>query len=125
MPRVIGIEVGQEVDAAAPGLSTARLAASATASSCSISRDVAVAADAVGLHALVDLAEHQVGLGVAAGARDAALGVDDEVADEAGPGEGREREERRRRVAAGRADDRAAAPCAAPRAPARWSSGSP
>ena len=66
---------------------------------------MAVAADAVGLHALVDLAEHHVGLGVAAGARDAALGVDDEVADEPGPGERREGEERRRRVAAGRADD--------------------
>ena len=47
------------------------------------------------------------GLGVAAGARDAALRVHDEVGDEPGAGERREREDRRRRVAAGRADDRA------------------
>ena len=68
--------------------------------------DVPVAADAVRLHALVDLAEHQVGLGLATGARDAALGIDHEVADQPGARQRREREERRGRVAAGRADDR-------------------
>ena len=68
--------------------------------------DVAVAADAVRLHALVDLAEHEVLLRLAAGARDAGLGVDDEVADQPGPGERGQGEERGRGVAAGRADDR-------------------
>ena len=46
------------------------------------------------------------GLGLATGARDAALGIDHEVADEPGPRQRREREERRGRVAARRADDR-------------------
>ena len=68
--------------------------------------DVAMAADAVRLDALVDLAEHQVRLGVAAGARDAALGVHDEVPDEPGAGQRRERQQRRGRVAARRPDDR-------------------
>src|SRR5437773_8363995 len=36
--------------------------------------DVAMAAQPVRLHALVDFAEHQVGLGLAAGSRDATLG---------------------------------------------------
>ena len=99
IPRVIGIRCGRNVDRAV------RSAPSA-ASSCSISADVAMAVDAVRLHALVDLAEHQVRLRVAAGARDAALRVDDEVVDQAGPGERRDREEGRRRVAARVADDR-------------------
>ena len=68
--------------------------------------DVAVAAEAVRLHALVDLAEHHLGLRVAAGAGDAALRVDHEVADEPGTGERGERQQRRRRVAARRADER-------------------
>ena len=68
-------------------------------------RDMAVAAEAVRLHALVDLAEHQVGLRLAARARDAALGVDHEVLDQARARERRERQERGGRVAAGRADD--------------------
>ena len=68
--------------------------------------DVAMTAEAVRLDALVDLAEMEVRLRLATGARDAALGVDDEVADEPGPGQRRERQERRRRVAARRADDR-------------------
>ena len=67
---------------------------------------VAVAADAVGLDALVDLGEREIRLGLAAGARDAALRVDDEVADQPRPGEGSKGEDRRGRVAAGRADDR-------------------
>ncbi len=67
--------------------------------------DVAVAAEAVRPHALVDLAEQQLRLRVASGARDAALGVDHEVADEARPGERRQRQEGGRRVAARRADD--------------------
>ena len=62
--------------------------------------DVAVAAEAVRLHALVDLAEHEVGLRLAAGAGDAALGVDDEVADQAGPCQRGQREDRGGRVAA-------------------------
>ena len=46
------------------------------------------------------------GFGLAAGAGDAALRVDDEVADEPGTGQGGERQEGRRRVAARRADER-------------------
>ena len=61
--------------------------------------DVPVATDAVRLDALVDLAEEQVRLGLAAGARNAALGVDHEVRDEPGPGERRQREHRHGRVA--------------------------
>ena len=98
-------EVGQEVDRLRrPGLRRAGRAAEPRELLLDLG-DVAVAADAVRLHALVDLAEHQVGLGLAAGAGDAALGVDDEVADEPGAGERGEGEERRRRVAAGRPDD--------------------
>mgnify|MGYP000747770646 CR=1 FL=1 len=41
---------------------------------------VAVATEGVGLHRVVDFREHQLGLEGAAGARDAALGVDDDVA---------------------------------------------
>ena len=63
-------------------------------------------AEAVRLHALVDLAEHHLGLRVATGARDAALGVDHEIADEAGTGQRREREQGRGRITAGRAHDR-------------------
>ena len=48
----------------------------------------------------------QVRLGLAAGARDAALGIDHEVADQPGPRQRRQRQQRRGRVAAGRADDR-------------------
>ena len=62
--------------------------------------DVAVGEDPVRLDALVDLAEVEVRLGVAAGARDAALGVDDDVVDEPRAGERREGEDRGRRVAA-------------------------
>ena len=69
-------------------------------------RDVPMAADAVRLHALVDLAEHEVLLRLAAGPGDAGLRVDDQVADQPCPRHRCEREERGRRVAARRPDDR-------------------
>jgi len=69
-------------------------------------RDVAVTADAVGLHALVDLAEHHLRLRFAAGTRDPALRIDDEVGDQPGARDRGEREQRRRRVAARRPDNR-------------------
>ncbi len=68
--------------------------------------DVAMTAEAVGLHVLVDFAEHHLGLRIAAGAGDAALRVDDEVPDEPGTRQGSERQQRRRGVAAGRTDQR-------------------
>ena len=68
-------------------------------------RDMPVPADAVRTDALVDLAEGQVRLGVAAGTRDATLGVHHEVRDEPGPCERRERQDGRGGVAAGSADD--------------------
>jgi len=68
--------------------------------------DVPVAAHAVGLHALVDLAEHEVLLRLAPGTRDARLRIDDQVADQTCPRQRRQGEERRRRVAARRPDDR-------------------
>ena len=68
--------------------------------------DMAVTAQAVRLHVLVDLAVHHLGLGLASGAGHPALRVDDEVADEAGTSQGRERQEGRGRVAARRADQR-------------------
>ena len=105
MPRVIGMRWGRKSTAAAPGFAAGPRRSSRPELLLDLG-DVAVAADAVGLHALVDLAEHEVGLGLAAGAADAALGIDDEVADETGPGERGEGEERRRRVAARRADER-------------------
>ena len=101
-------EVGQEVDP-----DRARVRAASRSRAAAVERgellldlgDVAVAAEAVGPDALVDLAEVELGLRLATGARDAALGVDDEVADQTGPGQRREREERRGRIAARRADD--------------------
>ncbi len=68
--------------------------------------DVAVAAQAVRPHVLIDLAEHHLGLRLASGAGHSALGVDDEVADEPGTCQGSERQEGRGRVAARRADQR-------------------
>ena len=99
MPRVIGIEVRQEVDAADARV-RAGVPATAPSSSCSISPMWRCVNIAVRLDALVDLAEVEVRLGVAAGAGHAALGVDDDVADEAGARERREGEDRGRRVAA-------------------------
>src|SRR4029077_7511643 len=99
--------------------------------------DVTVTTDAVRLHALVDLAEHEVRLRLAAGAAHPALGIDDEVADESGPGQRGEGEDRRRRIAPRGAHDPRLAPppLAGPGCPAppsriaasstRWSSGSP
>ncbi len=68
--------------------------------------DMAVTAEAVRLHVLVDLAVHHLGLGLAPGAGYAALRVDHEIPDQAGAGQGRERQEGRCRVAAGGADER-------------------
>ena len=108
MPRAIGMRWGRKSTArcAGVGVRVEALAVGRDAQLLLDLGDVAVAADAVGRDALVDLAEHQVRLGLAAGAADAALGVDDEVADEPGPGQGGQREERRGGIAAGRADDR-------------------
>ena len=67
--------------------------------------DVAVREDPVRPDALVDLAEVEVCLGVAACARHAALRIDHDIRDEPGPGERGQGEDRRGRVAARRADD--------------------
>ena len=64
-----------------------------------------MAADAVRRHVLVDLAEHQVRLGFATRPGDAGLGIDHEVVDQAGASQRSDGEDRRGRVAAGRADD--------------------
>ena len=93
---------GQEVDAADARV---RAVAAERAELLLDLADVAVGEDPVRLDALVHLAELEVRLGVAAGARDAALRVHDEVGDEPGAGERGEREDRRRRVAARGADD--------------------
>ena len=108
MPRVIGMRWGRKSTATIPGLALgSRPSRSGDPGQLLLDLgDVAVAADAVRLHALVDLAEHQVRLGLATGARDAALGVDHEVADQPGARERRQGEQGRGRVAAGRADDR-------------------
>ena len=68
--------------------------------------DVSVTTDAVRGHALVDLAEHEMGLGLAPSPRDAALGIDHEVLDQSGARERGEREDRGGRVATRRTDDR-------------------
>ena len=103
-------EVGQEVDGARArvGAGPAR-AAPIAASSCSISATWRWPPMPYAFTLSLTSPNMQVRLRLAAGARDAALGVDDEVADQAGARERREREERGRRVAAGRADDRLAA----------------
>ena len=108
MPRVIGMRWGRKSTATMPGLADgSRPSRAGDPGELLLDLgDVAVAADAVRLHALVDLAEHQVGLGLAAGARHAALGIDHEVADEPGARQRGEGEERRGRVAARRPDDR-------------------
>ena len=87
--------------------------------------DVAMAAETVGLHVLVDLAEHHVGLRVAAGAGDAALRVDHEVADEPGTGERGERQQRRRRDSSPGAPTSAIGASTRASSSARCSSGSP
>ncbi len=63
-------------------------------------RRVAVARDAVGVDVLID--GHEVGLvsGAAAGAGHAGLGVDDDVGDQAGARQRRQRQDRGGRVAA-------------------------
>ena len=108
MPRVIGMRWGRKSTASIPGLAAgARPSRSAMIGELLLDLgDMPVATDAVRRDALVDLAEEQVRLGLATGARDAALGVDHEVADQAGPRERSEGEQRRGRVAARRADDR-------------------
>ena len=108
MPRVIGMRWGRKSTASIPGLALGceALAQRDDGQLLLDLGDMAVATDAVRRDALVDLAEEQVRLGLATGARDAALGVDHEVADQAGPRERRQGQQGRGRVAAGRADDR-------------------
>ena len=120
-------QVGQEVDTGGAGVGVRGQAGSGAQRRELLLDlgDVAVAAEAVGADALVDLAEMELRLGLAAGARDPALGVDDEIADQPGPGERRERQERRGRVAARSADDPDRRRRAAPTSAARCSSGSP
>ena len=107
MPRVIGMRWGRKSTATMPGLALgSRPAIAGDPGELLLDLgDVPMTADAVRLHALVHLPEHEVRLGLAPGARDAALGVDDEVLDEPGARQRREREERRGRIAARRADD--------------------
>ena len=107
MPRVIGMRWGRKSTPMTPGVGARVLPGGRTDAGQLLLDlgDVAMAAQAVCRHALVDLAEHQVGLGLAAGTRHAGLGIDHEVADEPGPGERGEGQERRGRIAAGRADD--------------------
>ena len=101
-------EVGEEVDRRrCPGSPTAQALRGRDDRKFLLDlRDVPVATDAVRGDALVDLAEEQVRLCLATRARDAALGIDDEVADQPGPRQRRQRQQRRGRVAARRADDR-------------------
>ena len=101
-------EVGQEVDGDQPGLApgSSPSRAATVASSCSISATWRWPPSPYAFTLSLTSPNMQVRLGLAAGARDAALGVDHEVADEAGPGERRQGQERRGRVAARRADDR-------------------
>ncbi len=70
-------------------------------------RHVAVGADAVGRDALVAFGEVEMRLGLAAGAADAALAVDDDAVrrDRAGFQERREGQDRGGRVAAGVGDE--------------------
>ena len=103
MPRVMGTRWGRKSTPRAPGLASA------------VGRQpgqlllhlghVPVAADAVGAHALVDLAEGQLRLGVATGARHASLGVDHEVGDESGARQRCQRQDGGGGEAAGRPDD--------------------
>ena len=88
-------------------------------------RDVAMPADAIGPDALVDLAEHQLGLGLAPGARYAALGVDHEVLDQTGARQRQQGEQRRGRVAARASPTIAIGASASAASSARWSSGRP
>ena len=108
MPRVIGIRCGRKSTATIPGLAPGSRPAPAAiaASSCSISATCRWPADAVRLDALVDLAEMELGFGLASRPGDAALGVDDEVADQSGPRQRGECQERGGGVAAGCTDDR-------------------
>jgi hypothetical protein len=101
-------EVGEEVDRTDPGVGgrIEALAAGDPGELLLDLGDVAVAPDAVRLHALVDLAEHEVRLRLATRSRHATLGIDHEIADEARTRERGEGQERRRRVAARRPDDR-------------------
>src|ERR1700675_4236726 len=101
-------EVGQEVDR-----SDARVGTTGQAPRCVDRRqflfdlgNVSVAAQAVGLDALIDFTELELRLGFAAGARYAALRVDDEVSDQPVSDEGSERQQRGGGVAAGRPNDR-------------------
>ena len=107
MPRVIGMRCGRKSTATIPGLADGSSPSrpAIPASSCSISATWRCPPTPYACDALVDLAEQEAGLEFPPGARYAALGVDDEIADQPGAGQRREREERRRRVAAGRADD--------------------
>ena len=127
MPAVHRDQVGHEVDAGGTGVRVGgRPGRGAQRRELLLDLgDVAMAADAIGPDALVDLAEMELGLRLATGARDAALGVDDEIADQPGPGERREREERRGRVAARSADDPDRRVAQRRESAARCSSGSP
>ena len=115
MPRVIGTRWGRK---SMPAGARVRVRGGGLAQQLLLDlADVAVGEHGVRLDALVDLAEVEVRLGVPAGARHAALGVHDDVRDQPGAREGREREDRGGRVAARRADDRARASCPGPPAP--------
>ena len=101
-------EVGQEVDRDGAGVG-AGVQTFTTGDECQFLfdlRHVAVATDAVRLHALVDLAEQEVRLGFAPGTRHAALRIHNEIADEPGAGQWGEREQGRGRVATRGPDDR-------------------
>src|SRR5439155_5962796 len=97
-------EVREEVDRGGPGIRHARRCPERRELLLDLG-DVPVPCDAVRADVLVDGPVHELGLRLTTGATHAALRVDDEVADEPGAGEGRERQERRRRIAAGRPDD--------------------
>ena len=107
MPRVIGMRWGRKSTASIPGLAAGSSPSRRDDRELLLDLgDVPVATDAVRRDALVDLAEEQVRLGFATRARDAALGIDHEIADQPGPRERRQGEQRRGRVAARRTDDR-------------------